>query len=279
MLKQKNMPSVYHDDGAVTGIGFYMLSYGRDPIALDFDAGDFLYFGRYKPFHSIYVEMSVVNTVTATLTVEYHNGTSYVAVDNLLDETNGFKRSGFIHFDLPTDWAESTVASDEKYYIRISSNVDLTGTMAFQGMNIVYSDDQDLKSIYPGIMAYLNQDLPETTYILRHENSRNLIVQDIRNRGFTKKRALADRYEAIDEWDLIHVEEVRQWSTYLTLANIFSSLQSNQTDLYKEKAEDFEKKAEAYKAAFYLTLDKDDDGAEDSAESQGDIHSRRLVRR
>jgi hypothetical protein len=111
---------------------------------------------------------------------------------------------------------------------------------------------------------------------LRHENSRNLIVQDIRNLGFRKFK---EKYQNIDAWDLLEIEEVNLWSAYLTLANIFSSLQSNQSDLFKQKADEYNQQAEFYKAQSYLTLDSNDDGIADSSESARDISTRRLVRR
>jgi len=277
MLKQKNAPSVYFDDGAVTGISFYMLSFGRDPIALDVDAGDHIYFGRYKPFKAFYVEMAVANTVTTLITLEYYNGTTWVSVAGFVDDTNAFKRSGFMQFDMPADWEVETIGGEEKYFIRMSVALDMSGTTSFQGMNIVFSDDHDLVGVFPSVLQYL--DPSEDTFILRHENSRDLIIQDIRNQGFTKTRLLADRYDQIDEWDLLHINEARMWSVYLTLSNIFSSLQSNNGDLYKEKSIEYFDKSQSYKAAFYLSLDKDDDGLEDACESAGNIAVRRLVRR
>jgi hypothetical protein len=278
MLKQKNYPRVYWFDGVTTtGISFFMLSYGRDPITLPLETTHYLYFGKNKPINALYVEMgSVVNSVNGALTVEYHDGSGWVSVDSLVDDTNFFKRSGYIQFDRPTDWAEQTIGSEAQYFLRISVSANVTPTMSIQGMNIVFSDDQDLNGIYPGITQYLQPS--EDSFILRHENSRDLIVQDIRNQGLRKKRELASYYENIDAWDFLEVEEVKNWSAYLTLANIFSSLQSNTTDLYKEKADDYEEKAEFYKAQFYLSIDKDGDGLKDNEESANQITTKRLKR-
>lgn len=239
-------------------------------------AEDALYFGRYKPFSDIFVEMKVANTVTNTLSVEYWDGSAWVGVTNKLDDTNGLKRSGFIGWDNETDWELKTVNAQELYWVKIKPSADLSLTTEVQGMGILFSDDQDLNGVYPGIISYLNNT--ETSFVLRHENSRNLIVQDIRNRGFTKKPVGISGYEQLDEWDFLRIAECKQWSIYLTLSNIFSSLQSNDSDMYKEKADDYEEKANLYKAAFYLALDKNDNGKADAAETAGDIHTRRLVR-
>lgn len=50
------------------------------------------------------------------------------------------------------------------------------------------------------------------------------------------------------------------------------------TPICIKKADDYEEKANLYKAAFYLALDKNDNGKADAAETAGDIHTRRLVR-
>lgn len=276
MLKQKNYPKVYWYDGAsYTEVSFFMLNFGRDALELQLDTDHFIYFGKHKPFNALFVEMGDnANDVQSTLKVEYFDGSTWVEVENLVDDSQCFNRAGFIQFDRPDDWSETLVGFDTKHFIRLSVSALSRADMQIQGMNLVFSDDQDLNGIYPGISSYLNAT--EKTFILRHENSRNLIVQDIRNLGFRKFK---ERYQNIDAWDLLEVEEVNLWSSYLTLANIFSSLQSNQSDLFKQKAEEYQEMADFYKAQSYLTLDSNDDGKADSAESARDITVRRLVRR
>lgn len=278
MINQNKLSSVVFDDnGAQTGISFYMASYGRDSYVLPMVATeDYLYYGRYKPFDALFVEMKVSNSVNNSLGLEYWNGTAFVSVVNKLDDTDGLKRSGFIQWDKPTDWATTTVNGEELYWIRVRPSADLSLTTEVQGINVLFSDDQDLNGVYPGIISYLNNT--ETTFVLRHENSRNLIVQDIRNRGFTKRPVGLGGNQMLDEWDFLRINECKQWSVYLTLSNIFSSLQSNDSDMYKEKAEEYQAKADFYKAAFYLTLDRNDNGKADAVETAGNIHTRRLVR-
>lgn len=268
MLYQKNYPKVYWDDtSTVTGISFYMLNYARDPIVMHLLPTHYLYFGKNKPFNAIYVEMAHNSNVNTSLIIEYFNGTSYTPVENLLDDTIAFTRSGFIQFDRPTDWQIQTIGGEDQYYLRISVADGISNNTSFQGMNIVFSDDMDLKSIYPGIMNYL--DPAERTFILRHENSRNLIIQDIKK--FVKND--------VDAWDFLHIHEVKQWSSYLTLGNIFSGLQSIENDLFQQKMTEYEQKAEQYKAQFYLSLDLNNNGLEDNAEKNYDFSVRRLVRK
>lgn len=278
MIKHKNLPSVFWYNGTTFfDLSFNLSSYGRDASVVPFETDDFIYFGLYKPFKALYAEMSVANAVSTDLSVEYWNGSAWVDVSGLIEDTKAFSRSGFIQFDKPSDWAKNTVNGAEKFFVRFSPGANLSVGTSIQGMNIVFSDDQDLKGIYPAVSNYLGST--ESTFILRHENSRDLIIQELRNRAFQKKGTLKSYYESIDPWDILEIDEVRMWSANLTMSNIFSSLQANANDLYSQKAEEFAEKAEYYKAAVYLTLDKDDDGIMDSAESASDISTRRLIRK
>jgi hypothetical protein len=279
MLIQKNPPVVIWDDNSVfKNISFYMLSYGRDAYSIPMVAADdYLYFGMYKPFDSLYVEMANPSSVTSTLSIEYYDGSAWADVEGILDDTLSFKRSGFVSFDKPDDWESTSVDSIASFYIRIRPSANLSSTASIQGINIVFSDDSDLEGVYPGVSNYRASS--ESSFILRHENSRNLIVQEIRNRGFRKNPVDSNGYENVTAWDLLQHDEVRQWSIYLTMANIFSSLQSKEDGLYKQKTEDYLELAEMFKAAFYITLDRDDDGIKDASESAADISPRRLVRR
>lgn len=278
MLNQKNFPKVYTYDGLTyTDISAYALNFGRDFYEFGLETTHYLYFGRVKPFTAAYIEMTAqANDVNSTMVVEYFDGSAWQVVESLNDDTLCFNRSGFIQFDQPSDWATTTVGFHTQYFIRISPSANTRVDMQLQGMNIVFSDDQDLNGVYPGVTNY--RDASEVSFILRHENSRNLIVQDIRNRGMRKTPAGSFSYENYDEWDFLQIAECRQWSIYLTLANIFGSLQSKEDGLYRQKYEEYTELADLYKTSFYLTLDKNDNGKADIVEKALDISTRRLVR-
>lgn len=277
MLKQKNFPRILFYNGVThSEYSLELLSFGRDTKVVPLDpATGTLYFGLYKPFAALFAELSVASAVSTSFTIEYWNGSTWNIVSGLVDDTKAFTRSGFIQFDRPDDWASTAVNSIDAYWIRIVPVLAITNTTALQGLGIVFSDDQDLNGVYPGVSAYLVGS--ETSFILRHENSRDLIVQEIRNH-MRKSPVGSGRWESIDAWDFLRIDEVRMWSVHLTLANIFSSLQSNGSDLYKEKATEFRELAERYKNEFFLTIDRDDDGKVDAGESVSSIKTITLVR-
>lgn len=274
MLKQKNFPRVLHFDGTYHDYSFEALSYGRDSFLLPMTTSDYLYFGKEKNFPMIFIEMAVANNIANTLTIEYYNGTAWTSLE-VIDDTKGLTRSGSIQFDMPSDWAETTVGGFTNTWIRIKPSEDLLSTTAVQGINILFSDDLDLEGIYPGVRNYMAST--EASYVLRHEAARNDIVQAIRNRGFIKHDSLGNSLD-YDAWDFLDYEQVGRWSTYLVLKNIFSSLQSKEDGLYKQKAEEYSKEASDAEVAFYLTLDKNNDGKKTENEASFDISSRTLVR-
>ena len=278
MLKQKKRPTaIWFENPAYTDISFEMLDFGRDSYNVALDAGQYFYYGNYKPFKAFYVEMgSVVNAVSTSIVVEYYDGSAWVSVSDCVDETKAFSRSGFVQFDRPSDWASVSVNGVDAYFVRLSVPITLTAGMLIQGINVLFSDDRDLVGVYPTVMDYLSA--AEISFVLRHQNSRDLIMQDLRNHGMQKAAIGAGKYENLEPIDILEIDEVRLWSTYLTLSNIFSSLQAREGDFYKEKSDEYRTKAEFYKAAAYLSIDRNDDGLLDSVESARDITSKRLVR-
>jgi len=280
MLKQKKFPIVFHDDnGVFTNFSFDALSFGRDAFACVLNSTeDYLYFGRDKKFPMVYVEMGTANTTANTLTIQYWNGTAWASLAGLIDDTKGFTRSGAIQWDLEqATWTSNAVNSETKYWIRIRPGSNLSAGTTVQGMNIIFSDDQDIKGIYPAVTNYLMTG--ESTFILRHESARDDIVQSIRNDGHAKLTLGDGTIENIEPWDFLQYEEVRRWSTYLVMENIFSSLQSTEDGMYAQKAEEYRSKAAEAKQLFFLSLDKDDDGTLDETEKTANFSQARFFRR
>lgn len=277
MINPKNPSKIFIDDNSVfTDASLDLNTFSRDSVSMVLVAAeDYLYYGRYKPFPALYFEFSTANTNAGTLTVEYYNGSTWNAVSELLDETKHFTRSGFIYFEQPDDWATVAVNGSTQYWLRFKPSVDLSAGTSLLGASIIYSDDRDLEAIYPGVLNYRASS--ESSYILRHQNARDEIVQELRNKGFRKVDSTGT-YQQYEPWDLLNIFEVNRWSTYRVLENIFSSLQSTEDGLYKQKADEYREKANEYENAFYITLDKDDDGVVDASESSGDIMTRGIIR-
>lgn len=291
MLIPKDFPKVFFsDNGVFTDISLNALNFGESSSTVAVVAAeDKIYFGRVKPFSSIYVEMSTVNTNASTMTVKYYDGdsSSFLSVEDLVDETNGFTQSGFVQWKNPASdisgvtWADSLINSANKYWIEITFSADFSAGTALRGMNIVYSDDRDLNRVYDGVSNYFRTGT--TTGILYHEQARKEIIQSLRNDGKFKVRLGGlnndGMVDQIDEWDLHRIEEVNLWSTYLSLSHLFDNISVNADDNFARLSQKFYLKAQEMKKAYYLTLDVDDDGILDSNERLGSDNFIATVRR
>lgn len=91
---------------------------------------DAYYIGYSNEFSSVDINVSTAGDYTGSLTWEYWNGTSWTALNNVIDDTNGFEASGrnSISYDHPTDWQTTSVETLDLYWIRarVSSFTSIT---------------------------------------------------------------------------------------------------------------------------------------------------------
>ena len=272
MIKQLKLPSVLWDNNSVfTDYSVKAANFGRDTCSLAALSAteDYFYFLNYKQFSAIYVEVSTANASAIALDLEYYNGTTWTDIVGDVDDTLGFSRSGFIQWNVnQTDWATVTVNSiTDKYGIRFRPASNFDAGAAIYGVNIVYSDDQDLLMEAPEVANYLPAST--SSFILRHQAARDDIVQDIRNSGKYKINYSDGQNKNIDVWDFLDIDEIRVWSKYLVLSKIFENLSTVKDDVYWARAEGFKNKALTAAKLYYLTLDIDDDGITDVEERLG----------
>jgi hypothetical protein len=267
--------------------------YDRDSYTIALETADFLYIGRDKPFNALYAEVSSANAVSTSLAATYYDGTTWTSLPLLVENTKAFQRSGFIKWVLPYSgssllWEESTVNSVSKYWMRLAVGSTLTGTTALQGLNIVFSDDQDLKAEDRAILAMLPRDENDsrvTTHILSHVAARESIVDALRLKGHYKTLDLSagsqdeGHAEGVDEWDILDIGQVRQASTYKALSKIYYQASDSVDDIHYAKAKDYDGLYKQSLDLFLLTLDANDDGeasgSEKSSTLQGGIFTRR----
>lgn len=328
--------------------------YLRDPTEILLTNGDFWYIGFAKPFYSLFFESSVSNiNESSDISYQYFNGTSWIDLPNLFDDTKNLKRSGFVRWEfddmstVTSQWAKATVNSIELFFIRLSTTSGIHGSLisnsgvgntqtiiniadediskytekqnlyvqaensyhqvdavdstmgaanitispallanmpdnspifsvvSAQGMNIVYSDDTDLKSEVRVLDDYLATG--DSSFISYHVAARNEIVQSLRNGGYIKEQdptaAFAPflefnniKRENLNKWDVFDLGEIRQASKYLTLAKIFFDVSENVDDKHYQRYRDYEGMYGAAFKLFYISLDLDNDGNEDQDE-------------
>lgn len=268
MIKINEKLTVLHDDNSsFLDHSDVMASYDRGTASITFvSAEDSIYIGFYKPINTFYVEFATANTNDVTLAVKFYNGSAFTAVAGLHDDSDGFQRSGFVRWDRDqTSEAETTVNSSEKYWYKLDLSGD-SSAMSLKGLNIVFSDDQDLKRVFFEQDKFLPSG--ESTHILAHAAARDEIIQQLNIMGKEKYISSTAIFKDITAFDLLDISEVKLASTYLVLANIFMSVSDDVDDIYMAKSEKYYDRYSNTIKNMRLKVDADDDGLDDKADRQ-----------
>lgn len=257
---------VFHDNNSsFSDKSFEANDYTRDTFGLDLvSADDYLYLGLFKRFSAAYVQTFTVNTVSNTFTAEFNNGTTWVTLAQFKDDSQGFTRSGFLTWTRnQTDWALSTVNSEELFWIRLRPSADHDTNTVIKGLNIVFADDNDLVGEFREINQFLSEG--DSSFITYHQSARDHMIQMIRNRGKLKVNT-SSTLANITKWDILDIDEIREASKHKALSQIFFQASDNIEDKWYQKYTDHLQFYNNAFDVFYLTLDKDDDGQVDDAE-------------
>lgn len=278
MLRVKNKLTVFDDnDGVFSDYSREALDYARDTFTVTLDSStSYLYVGFFKPINVFYANVSTANTEASVLSGEYYNGTAWANLDGFYDETNAFFRSGFIQWSRNQDGeAKTTVNSIELYWYRFSVSVTSSAT-TFSGLNIVFSDDNDLKREYYEVSDFLPTG--ETSHILTHVATRDHIIQFLRNSGHFKESNNTGNVYDITAFDLLDIGQIKLAATYLALSKIFLSVQDNTDDVFLDKSKHFLSLYNSAIRTFYLDLDQNDNGITETSEKLASATGR-LIRR
>lgn len=252
------MLKVYFDN---TDVSYQMENYQEDEYTFILLATGEIMIGYYKPINAVYVEFTTPNTNAASLALYYYNGTSFVSTP-ARDETKGLTRSGFIKWDRNlTNEAKSTQHTESLYWYKLKLSVD-SSSMIIKGLNLNFSSDSDLKEEYPNILEMLPTN--DTSFVRFHTASRKDIVSFFKGQG--KLINVQGVKRALDQFDLLDFEEVRDASKFLTLAKILYWVSDAVDDKWFQKAKMYESKYGEKISIVNLSIDSNDDGKQDKVE-------------
>lgn len=238
-------------------------NYLTNSISIPLTTSDYIYVGYYKQISDLYIELNqTVPMVDNELEIEYFNG-AWVATE-IVDSTYGLTQSGYLKLQKKDDAIKTTVSGSDQYWVRIRIKDNNIADIELNGINLVFSDDNDLKEAYNSINEFLIDDL--VSFIGYHQEARNFILTYLRNKGKTIKAQQA--YKLLDQFDLHNFEEIRQASKYLTLSNIFAEQSDNVDDKWYQKSRDFKIKYNEAINIFRLSIDDNDNGKEEPVEKQ-----------
>lgn len=245
-------------------------------VPFEFDVGQFVHVGFEKPFSQFYMEFGTAEAGILDITFEYWNGTAWTAL-NVIDETEDFSKSGFVFWTRPDDWAKTTANSKNQFWVRMSTDVDISVGVTLKGLNILFSNDLDLIGIRSNIVSKHNN---RNSWIDKHEEARKWIIQKLRNAGNVIFKESVNalsvddknvvRFKDLTAFDLLEPFELREASKYYAIAMIYlNELTDEAEDKWEVMGKRYLSDAGESLATFMLKIDTDDDGIEDAHESQG----------
>lgn len=167
----------------------------NDIYYMDYLVGDYLYFASDFPFNHLYFKIGDANGIAATMKLEYYT-TSWTECVELRDETNSFVTSGYVEFTPNRNfgWAQTVDSSQagvstvvyNKYWTRISFNVDLTAEIQLSFIGNKFSEDEDLFSEFPifNDSNFLSAfQVGKISWEEQHIKAAELIIQDLQKKA------------------------------------------------------------------------------------------------
>jgi len=143
LVLKKVVEGVVADDG---GVQTNETAAAQNPTASDMTllpvapaVDDAYYFGFSRPWDSLWLNVGTAGVGTWTLAWEYWNGTAWIALADVVDDTTAFTMAGTkkVAFTRPGDWVSTTILTMNLYWIRarVSSFTGMTtqplGTQAW----------------------------------------------------------------------------------------------------------------------------------------------------
>jgi hypothetical protein len=214
--------------------------------------------GYYKPISDLYFEIESSTNASETITLSYFTPSKETL--SAIDETYSLKRSGFISWDRTgISSTKTTRNGHELHWYTIEFSGDFT--CVINGINLVFSNDEDLKDEYPDIHLHLPKDA--SSFIRFHKSARDKILTDINNMNIRKTTSIYSR-RRINQFDLLDLNEIRQVSKYTTLGLIFKWVSDNIDDKYLQDSNKNLSLASSLMEMPQLSLDLDDDGVKNN---------------
>ena len=245
-----NKRILYSDNGTIRDFSVNLNKYNATESEFSYVAGeDFFYIGSRLAFNSIYFKLNASNTLPTSMIIEVFDGQNWVLVNELIDETEGFSKSGNITFvpDRDSQWQVSDTNSSgqvvdglesvkiyDKYWIRVSFTDDLDADCSLLWVGSIFSDDSDLGAEYP--------DLVKTSVISafqsgklhweeQHVKAGEVLIQDLMiNRVIMESGQMLER----EDYRIASVQKVAEI--------IFNAFGDDYTDQKQRAREEYQRR-------------------------------------
>lgn len=228
---------------------------------------DAFYIGYRKPFASRHFQLGTVNSQAATLALTYWNGSAWVAVEDLVDQTIGFTQSGFIAWQNPGNWAPyalTPITDVELYWIRIKTSANLSAGTTLASVLNLFCDDMGLQTYYPELLSDVRW-LPSgaANFLAQYVAAKDMVVTRLKQDDIIN-----------DESQILDVNEVALAAVHAAAWCIINPIARSEEDREMSKTcfADFTRELNRVKFDF----DLDDSGKITEAEQgNGNVYSAR----
>jgi len=240
----------------------------ENDFSFTFDNTIDIYVGFTKPIRNFYVHLKTPSLSSMNLIFQHSTTSGMHVIPNVFDETRGFSKSGFIQYE-ELGVNTFSVYGIQKYWIKISAPFG-DSDISLCTINMLLNSIYDLSAKYPQIN---DEDflLGKASLHVAIENARNEIVARLVRLGIE-----TNYQKRITVFDLLDIQEIREASTCLTLANIFEMVSDNNEDKFFRLSKSFFKKYDESIKLFTLTIDKNQTGIPEKQKTQ--ILTGRLIR-
>lgn len=250
-----------------TDISNEMSSFSTDEVDFELTPAQTLRVGFRKPFALIYFELSTPSTASAKLTATYENEDGNQSLE-IIDETKGFTRSGFIKFKRPEDIVETEASSIKKMFVEIKTDIALDPGTKLKGVGVVFCNNQDLIDIRSNVIDKLNKG---ESLIGKISLAKDHIIREMNARGNIKIKTdptgsltSGSYIDEVNEFDFFNIEQMRLACAYKALALFFLEEKSDKEgDKWEAQGMRYEVTAGELLDAYVSRIDIDDDGKED----------------
>lgn len=223
---------------------------------------------------AIFPNLNIENIVQVNDTIRLDASRSYASkgeADITLIEIEPEAGEGFIDVtavknkDWFLDWQYSGASRTVVVTVRITTD----GSPVASTFNLeviseaddkLFSDDADLLTFESEILKFLPDG--KTSFKFMHRRAQRLIVEDFNERGATDY----DRQKLTKD-AFVDIDEVKDWSTALTLSMIFKDNSNVVGDTFSTKAEEYNSAALRHRNRAFYRIDLNGDGNIDTGET------------
>lgn len=250
----------------------FTASINADALALALVPASLFYIGYHAPFASRFFKMKTVNTAASVLSIKYWNGSAFVAVTDLIDQTKvagkTLAQSGFISWTNPGDWQKSAVTglAEELFWVKVEVSADLFASTELEAILNLFSDDGGLRALYPQLVNDVRW-LPtgRTDFFEQHQAAKDHVVLSLKQRKLIT-----------DESQIIDINSV--WNAAVHACAVAIIHPRATSDESKELLERAIAERDDALAETYLDVDQNKDGKVDQAE-RSSISTTTVLRR